>query len=259
MTIHEYLNYPMGRNSAIFMVKDAKDKMIERFLLVEDEIKMVIYDTGSSLVFHMELPSESSKGLSYDVVIEVLYTKMDENRGNNIFEFPFNVYSNCPSFIYNYAYVFYQKKLICKWLLNRYDKKTLTLPPKKRNEYGIIFYEKSIFFAVYFIWKNLNMSVDALKGKAIKASIGAIKGKITSQNDISANRNMIKDIEKQEKEGKIPKQSVSKRKKILEEDQKKNSSTRGIRKPKGAKQAKGPKKPKGHHDVNNVASSSGSI
>lgn len=240
MTIHEYLNYPMGKNSAIFMIGTAKEKMIERFLLIENEIKMIIYNTGNTFVFHMELPSESSKGLTYDVVIEVPFTKNDENRGNNIFQFPFRVYSNCPSFIYSYAYIFYKKKLICSWLVNRYDKKTLTMAPKKRNEHEIIFYEKSIFFAVYYIFKNLNVSVDLLKEKAVKASVSLIKSKITSQNDIATNRSIIKEIDREEKAGNIEKQSLSKRKKILSASTPDTiQSSKGIRR---AKSTKGTKK-----------------
>lgn len=240
MTINEYLNYPMGRNSAIFMVHEAKSKMTERFLLVEDEIKMRIYNTGSTLVFHMELPSESSKGLTYDVVIEVPYSKADDNRGNNIFDFPFQVYSNCPSFIYSYAYVFYKKGLICKWLLNRYDKKTLSTPPTKKNEFGIIFYEKSIFFAVYYIHKHFNQSVMLLTKSAIKASIGSIKSRITSQTDISSNRNILKDLDAKERAGVIKQQSIASRQKILNDVKEgKDVKLKGIRKPRGAKKARG--------------------
>lgn len=248
MTINEYLNHPMGKNSAIFMVGEAKNKMIERFLLVEDQLRLQAYNTGRTLVFHMEMPSESSKGLSYDIVIEVPFSSKDENKGNNIFDFPFNVYSNCPSFIYSYAYIFYKQKLICKWLVNRYDKKTLTTPPTKKNEFGIIFYEKSIFFAVYYIFKNMNQSVMLLEKSAKRASYAEIKEKITSQNDIDANRNFIKEIDKKEKAGIIPKKSVKGRQEMLEAAQTEESrgirKARGTKKPKGAKGATKPKRPK---------------
>lgn len=193
MTIHDYLNYPMGKGNATMLIGDAKSKMIEKFLLDESEIKYNLYNTGKTLVFHFEIPSHSTAGIMYDVIVEFPYSHADLNKGNDLYNFPFKVYSNCPSFIYSYAYIFYQKDLICDWLVSRYDKKTLTTPPKTRNEFGIIFYEKSIFFSLYYIRKYFNQSLDLLTKSAKRTSITDIKSRVNSQTNIRTNTKVRKE------------------------------------------------------------------
>ena len=242
MTIHEYLNYPMGKNSAVFMIGAAKSKMIERYLLDESGLKAVLYNTGKTLVFHMEIPSHSTKGLTYDVVIEFPYSKADLDHGNNLFEFPFRVYSNCPSFIYSYAYIFYQRGLLIDWLISRYDKKTLTTPPTKRNEFGIIFYEESIFYAVYYIYTHLGSSLMLLTKSAKNVSRSKIKELITSQSDIRENQKEFKEINKLAKEASLDRSDengVTHTSPTV-----KTKTARGISKPKGTSKARGTTKPK---------------
>lgn len=246
MTIHEYLNYPMGKGAAMMMIGDAKKTMIDKFLLDEAEIVYNLYNTGKTLVFHFELPSHSTKGVKYDVIVEFPYNSADLQKGNNLFEFPFKVYSNCPSFVYTYAYVFYQKGLICDWLINRFDKKSLTTPPTQRNSFGIIFYERSVFFALYYIKKNINQSLDILTSSAKKASHSAIKEKVSSQTEIKRSTKLLKEENKLERvENKI--MSRSREESVdISEVSKNKYAPKGTRKPSGTRKAsgtKGAKKP----------------
>lgn len=242
MTINEYLYYPMGKGFSAMGIAEARDKMIEKFTLDEDGIKVNLYKTNSTLVFHAEIPSHSTKGLYYDTIVEFPYGKADMNKGNNIFEFPFKVYSNCPSFVYSYAYIFYQKHLICDWLVSRYDKKTLTTPPTKRNSWGIIFYEQSIFFTLYYIKKYFGMSVMELDSLAVKSSHSTIKDNVSSETNIRSTRTEIKNAIRKTKDG----HSVSNKRAIVDYD--KGSTANGVKKAsslKTAKSAKGTSKPKG--------------
>lgn len=242
MTIHEYLNYPMGKGAAMAMIGDAKQTMIEKFLLDESEIVYNLYNTGHTLVFHFELPSHSTKGIKYDIIVEFPYTSEDLSKGNNLMEFPFKVYSNCPSFVYTYAYVFHKHGLICNWLLNRFDKKTLTTPPSQRNSFGVIFYERSIFFALYYIKKNINQSLDILTSSAKKASYSSIKDKVTSQTMITRSTKLQKEENKLDR----AKNSIMSRSRNEETDI--ESVTKNKLAPKSAnsaKKARGASKPKG--------------
>lgn len=247
MTIHDYLNYPMGKGASVMMIGEAKSKMIEKFLLDESSITYNLYNTGKTLVFHFEIPSHSTKGIMYDVIVEFPYTQADLNIGNSLYEFPFKVYSNCPSFVYSYAYVFYQKGLICDWLLSRYDRKTLTTPPKTRNEFGIIFYEKSIFFALYYIRKNMNQSLDLLTKSARRTSISDIKSRVNSQTNIRSNTKLLKEEGKMNKVVDRAMRSSDQEKDVMRElvgKTKKPIGARTASKPKGTRGAKGPTKPR---------------
>ena len=241
MTINEYLYYPMGKGFSAMNISEAREKMIEKFTLDEDGIKVNLYKTNSTLVFHAEIPSHSTKGLYYDTIVEFPNGKADMNKGNNIFEFPFKVYSNCPSFVYSYAYIFYQKNLICDWLVSRYDKKTLTTPPTKRNSWGVIFYEQSIFFTLYYIKKYFGMSVMELDSIAQKSSHNSIKDNVSSETNIRSTRSEIKDAIKKTKNG-----FTSGKTAIVRHD--KESSVKSTTKSsslKTAKSTKGTSKPKG--------------
>ena len=235
MTIHEYLNYPMGKGSAVAFLPDAKQNMAKRYMIDEPHIKYTMYNTGKTIIFHMEMPSESTRGVMYDVILEFPYTDADLCKGNNLSNFPFKVFSNCPSFIYSYAYIFNQHNLICDWLIHRYDKKTLLTPPKTRNPFGIIFYEKSIFYAVYYMQKNLNLSLVLLTKSAVKMSHTQIKGRISSQTDIKKSTEYFKEENKLKKAIEKAQASPSDKDKLL------ISATERRR---GIRFAHGPKKPK---------------
>lgn len=240
MTIHEYLNNPMGKGNAAFLIGQAKSEMISKFLLDEDKMKVQIYDTKKTVVFHFEMPSKSSKGVIYDIVLEFPYKEVDFTTAKNIFNFPFKVYSNCPSFVYTYAYIFNQNGLIIDWLKSRYDKKTLQTPPTNRNRLGVIFYEHSVFNAVYYIFKNLGIPVSNIVKEAKKVSMSQLRDLITPQADISNNTRLVKDAERQLKaQEKAANTPIGSKNEMVHEASKptKASKPKGVRtatKPKGA-------------------------
>lgn len=253
MTINDYLTHPMGKGNAAFLIGQAKSEMIGRFLLDEDAMKVQVYDTRKTLVFHFELPSKSSKGIEYDVVLEFPYNESDFNTAKNIFNFPFKVYSNCPSFVYTYAYVFNQHGLLIDWLKSRYDHKTLRMAPATRNKLGVIFYEHSIFNAVYYIFKNIGTPVSNLVKSAKKASVGQLRQMITPQSDIETNSKIVKAAEREMKKiEKAHQAPVGERNDLINQAHKENRfpthttpiTAKSATKPKGVRGAKGTSKPK---------------
>lgn len=86
----------------------------------------------SSFYFLVKVPSSSFKknALAYDVIIEVINAK---GSGDNIFDKPIRVFSNSPSFVFTYAYVFNKHGLLIPWLKNKYSKKILDNVPVSRN------------------------------------------------------------------------------------------------------------------------------
>ena len=246
MTIHDYLNYPMGKGNAAFLIGQAKSDMISKFLLDEDGMKVQIYDTRKTIVFHFELPSKSSKGVMYDIVLEFPYNDKDFVTAKNIFNFPFKVYSNCPSFVYTYAYIFNQNDLLIDWLKSRYDKKTLKTPPTNRNRLGVIFYEHSVFNAVYYIYKNLGIPVSNIVKEAKKISVSQLRNLITPQADIENNARLVKDAERQMKLQEKASVAPVGEKNALVHEATPASPAKKASKPKGVRSAtkpKGPSKP----------------
>ena len=133
-------------------------------------------------------------------------------------------------------------------MIHRYDKKTLLTPPKTRNPYGIIFYEKSVFYAVYYMQKNLNLSLDLLTKSAVKMSHTQIKSRISSQTDIKKSTEYFKEENKLKKAiEKAQSLPLSEKGKVLLSATEKRKGIRtahSAKKPKGRTSTTLPKKPR---------------
>jgi len=98
-------------------------------------------DSGATV--YMTMPSSSVQGANYDVVIEVhTQTKMQLNTG-------IKVYTNSPSFGYNFAYVFHKKGSLL--FPEKYPAEFKTMPPKTRNPYHSVGFDKQIFAGIRYI------------------------------------------------------------------------------------------------------------
>jgi hypothetical protein len=99
--------------------------------------------SNSKSIVVLSIPSENNTNKFYIVALEIdsidrlsLDTKM-------------RVYSNSPSFLFNFSYVFHQKGALL--YPNKYPSVFLTTAPKMRNPYETLGFEKNIFSAIRYI------------------------------------------------------------------------------------------------------------
>jgi len=106
------------------------------------------------------VPSEFYKtnNITYDVLIEIEYR---ENKRLSLRNAKF--YSNCPSFIYTYAYVFNQESLVIEDLKSKLPSECLTNPPTIRNPIESRGYEKSIYMACRYLLEGFCLTDDYVK------------------------------------------------------------------------------------------------
>lgn len=105
---------------------------------------------------HLLVPSETTKNLYYDVVIE-FNIEIDKFR-NDLFKEKVRFFSNDPAFMFTWAYAFNENKLVIDWLKPKLAKQSLTKKPVIRNPNIQTGYVKSIYFAYYFMkLRQLNL------------------------------------------------------------------------------------------------------
>ena len=156
------------------------DAMKTRNLKFKHEVHALM--PGARAIVHVKVPSETVDNFFYDVVIEFdpfINGNVAGKRAHSFEDCHVKVFSNCPSFVYTYAYVFYHMKdpergsdsmiidkfnqkipkdrLMIKGLEKSLGEKPLTDDPVVRNPYGLPLFDKSIYYAIFYIIETLNV------------------------------------------------------------------------------------------------------
>jgi hypothetical protein len=204
MDILQYVTNPMGKGASILNNTEIKNSLNNQFELIKDRIKYIWYDRGNSYICHIMIPSKSLTELKYDVILDFDKSSLTNN-DTSINNAIMKVFSNCPSFVFTYAYAFNKQNGLCDWLKNKYNKKVLDKEPVERNRYNIISYEKSIYLACKFILSNSNNKLVNIKNKAIPlTNYFHISNLIATDEQILERYKILKVKEKEEKEKKNP-------------------------------------------------------
>lgn len=125
-----------------------------------------LYDDGR-ILFHVKVPSEAYNinKISYDILIE-----FEDKPGIRLAMRNAKFFSNSPSFIFTYAYVFNQKDLIVDKFKDKLPMQCLTQPPVVRNPIESLGYEKSIFIAGKYLLDSFALSENYIKKFGKKAN-----------------------------------------------------------------------------------------
>ena len=214
MTLEQYILNPMGKNNAVLnasmrelMRKQYMHKFDNILLRENGKIEYYLYKDSKSNTYwaHIKVPSETVKKFYYDVVLKFSANQSTDGAGDDLFKYNVEFYSNDPSFVYTYAYVFRTNDLFIKELSSKMSKKALKQAPTEKNPGNNIGYVKAIYFA-YLVMQNRKLNK---------------KSKFTDESkplDPKLLLSMIEEadekIAKRQEEGK----HVSKRKKVRIED-----------------------------------------
>lgn len=159
---------------------------------------------GGRVIIHVKVPSETVRNFYYDVLLE-----LSLDGGAKKFEdCHVRVFSNCPSFVYTYAYVFYhladdergKQSMMIDDLKQKIPKNSIMIQdvaqkvgdtplidrPVVRNPYGLPLFDKSIYYAVFYILERLDFN-RTMYNKHI-SSINAILNEITDFDTLMIQR-----------------------------------------------------------------------
>lgn len=198
---------------------------------------------GGRIIVHVKVPSETVRNFSYDVLLE-----LDSAGGAKRFEdCHVRVFSNCPSFVYTYAYVFYhlpddelgkptmmiddfrqkipKNCIMISDIAGKVGETPLTQRPVVRNPYGLPLFDKSIYYAVFYILEKLDFN-RTMYNKHI-SSIPSILNSIEDFDTLMIRR---KSAERKEKDAERANQKQTNRTmRQTEREQNKSAGVRRIR------------------------------
>lgn len=120
------------------------------------------FKLDENYLIHVKVPSESSEGVLYDVVIE-FFPESDMARKEMTLEhYSVKFFSNSPGFVYKYAYVYKQKGYFIDGFEDKLGEATTTAPAHTNIDENLG-YDKSIYFASKYLMdkKFLHLSKGA--------------------------------------------------------------------------------------------------
>jgi len=227
----------MGKGSMAIpnrqLIKDDLDKRYDK-LVKEKKIKLNVFRDSDEYYFHFEMPSESERENTYDVVLH--FTMGDENfkYDNFLDRYYVKFFSNCPSFTYTFAYAFNLYGLLIDSLGDKYESEVLNNDPVTRNPGEIISYEKSIYFACRYLSLNKTfLNKMYLNGIAKPFNVRSFNNRIRNSHQIKLQidrervRVQAKKKEEEEKQKKASSKIVDKVAKAVTGKNEKNKISGG--------------------------------
>ena len=166
ITFGEYITNPMGKGSAVmsvshreFMRMQYKKKFDNILLREKGKIDYRLFNdrTKNEYWIYVKIPSEVCKDFYYDTLIKFSANENVKGAGRDLFKYNVRFYSNDPSFVYTYAYVFAHNDLLIKELTSKMSKEALKKAPTEKNPTNSVGYVKSIYF-VYLLMENRNLN-----------------------------------------------------------------------------------------------------
>lgn len=167
MKINQYLKNPAGKGVSTLMPEAAIAKLNEQFEEVRSKMVLKIYQGRQEklLWFYVTIPDRSVDGLTYQVLIEVDMTTVPE-RALTVGEAEFKCFSNSPSFVYTYAYVFKRKGYLINWLAQKLGA-AVTTKPATRNPNNVIGFERSIYLALKMMQSEGKYSLSYIRNAKV--------------------------------------------------------------------------------------------
>lgn len=220
MTMEQYITNPM--QSGVFtatMRESMRNSYVNKFnaiLLREHGVfNYSLYkdEKNNRFYAYFKVPSETVERFYYDTVIEFSADENVKESGENLLKYYVRFFSNDPSFVYTYAYVFKQKGLLIPELESRMSQRALKEAANKTNPYNQVGYVKTIYFAYLFMkLRHLN---DLSKFKA--------EASVLNMNNLAAS---VMDADKKLGERENAGQATQRKKKIEKERQARDEERR---------------------------------
>lgn len=155
MTVDEYVNNPSGGRVGGLEREQYKKIMADRLdVILLRENNFVEYEcykgTNNTYWLKIKVPSESTKGVTDDVVMKFNKPKDAINMGSTSLNHSYQVqfFSNDPAFNYTHAYVYNQNGLFPSELKKKASKVALKYRPSTTNLHETVTYCKSIYWAI---------------------------------------------------------------------------------------------------------------
>ena len=151
-TIQDFVENPFGnakeekRNKLeeqYQKMKSKRDFRVEGFTTIDD-----------NYLIHITIPSESNQSQVYDVVVLFFTDDTVIKKRTTFSNYYVKFFSNSPSFIYHYAYLYEQNGFLIDALYDKLDPSFRGVKPKQTNQSMELYYDKSIYCACRLLLDN---------------------------------------------------------------------------------------------------------
>jgi hypothetical protein len=164
MTLREFYKNPMGKNGVETLTTNASSYVFKlRYEGVINRLKkkmpVKIYtESETSFYYHFLVPSDT-RNMNYDVVIH-FYENVENPDDTHMSLKDWNVefFSNCPSFVFTYAFVYKHYGYFIPFLSDKLGKIVLNNKPVTKNPSMTLLWDKSIFYAIHHIMLHTQYS-----------------------------------------------------------------------------------------------------
>lgn len=177
---------PFNSGFSAISIKYLLEDLQRRFVAnISDNVKFKVIKEKNVYYIFCKIPSESnnkypSNHIFYDVIFELSPPNKAAEESDNIRDYDVKVFSNCPSFVYSFTYVYFKKKALVNMPKGFYTRKAISVAPKTRNPLLLFGIEKTLWFTVCYMDAN----------KYWKRSV--LESMITEKDTF---KNVIKDFE----------------------------------------------------------------
>src|SRR5574344_1775618 len=156
-TLEEFYKNPSGKGITANNINAVRGHFENRLKYVlgsagKKIITREYIESETSFYFHFLVPSDMGTN-DYDVVFH-LHDDVG-GAGMSLKKWQIEFFSNCPSFIFTYAAAYAEHGLLIPFLANKYNRKVLGKLPAQKNPDLELGWDKSIYYALYTIMKNL--------------------------------------------------------------------------------------------------------
>lgn len=156
-TLEQFILKPFG--STENMERDTKLNQAYQRIINTQKISIVATtEIEKSFYYHILIPSESQKtnrkDYYYDVVLRFFTEDPSISKEKTLNNYYIQFYSNSPSFIYQYAYLYNRNGFLISELYSRTDAEYINTPPTKTNADMNMTYDKSIYLACKYLYDH---------------------------------------------------------------------------------------------------------
>lgn len=185
-TFDSFFTNPLGKGTSFGNLKIMRDALETKYRALiskyDSKFKLRVLKVKKDLFFQVIIPSESVTDLTYDVVIRFV----DGADLSNLAGCRIQLFSNNPHFNYTYAHAFNKDNLLIDQLKRKIDKQALTEIPKVKNTELVTGFDKTLFFAYFYI-----------------ISLGATKSSFFNKMTVSSSLPVLSKLVKTTKEKEI--------------------------------------------------------
>lgn len=208
LTFEEYIKNPSGKGSSINTSRDTTAQFYQTkydaIVARDGLVKYEVYRTASDVYYiHFHIPSNSTKGFTYDTVVEFTPNAEDPTASKgNLKSYLVRFYSNDPNFNFTHAHAYHTHGLI----IPEFEKKlSLTVKTSKastRNPDNAVGYVQSIYFAYLTMQKDDLFDKGILDRKATAGGANRFAKNVPTYKDKDREKNKFIEDQKRKSEPK---------------------------------------------------------